>query len=58
MDTGQGEIFEFSLATMLSCKDVIYLESCRMNGRRLLAVFTAVPGALPNPEDEISIQDV
>lgn len=58
MDTGQGEIFKFSLATMLSCNDVIYLERCRMNGRRQLAVFTAVPGALPNPADEISIQDV
>ena len=30
MNTGQGEIFKFSLATMLSCNDVIYLERCRM----------------------------
>jgi hypothetical protein len=30
MDTGEGEIFKFSLATMLSCNDVIDLEGCRM----------------------------
>jgi hypothetical protein len=30
MDTGEGEIFEFSLATMLSCNDVIDLEGRRM----------------------------
>ncbi len=30
MDTGEGEIFKFSLATMLSCNDVIDLEGRRM----------------------------
>jgi hypothetical protein len=30
MDTGNGEIFKFSLATMLSCNDVIDLEGRRM----------------------------
>jgi hypothetical protein len=30
MDTGKGEIFKFSLATMLSCNDVIDLEGRRV----------------------------
>jgi len=30
MDTGKGEIFKFSLATMLSCNDVIDLAGRRM----------------------------
>ena len=30
MDTGKGEIFKYSLATMLSCNDVIGLEGRRM----------------------------
>jgi hypothetical protein len=58
MDTGEGKIFKFSLATMLSCNDVIDLEGCRMKSWGQLTVFTAIPGALPNPADEISLQDV
>jgi hypothetical protein len=30
MDTGEGEIFKFRLATTLSCNDVIDLEGRRM----------------------------
>jgi hypothetical protein len=58
MDTGKGEIFKFSLATMLSCNDVIDLEGRRMKSCGQLTVFTAVPGPLPNPADEISVQVV
>jgi hypothetical protein len=58
MDTGEGEVFKFSFATVLSCNDVIDLEGRRMKSRGQLTVFTAIPGALPNPADEISVQDV
>jgi hypothetical protein len=30
MDTGEGEVFKFSFATVLSCNDVIDLEGRRM----------------------------
>ena len=56
MHTGKGEIFKFSLANMLSCNDVIYLEGCWMKRGGQSAVFTAVPGALPNPADAISFK--
>ena len=49
MDTGEGEIFKFSLATMLSCNDVIDLEGRRMKKLRATDSIHGDPRRAPKP---------
>jgi hypothetical protein len=57
VDAGQSEIFKLSFAPMLSRNDVIDWKWCWIEGGGQPTVFATIFPALPDPANEIGVQE-
>jgi hypothetical protein len=58
MNASEGEILKHGRPPVPPRNDVVHLERRRLKCRGQLAILTVGTGPLPNPTDEIGVQDV